>query len=851
GVMHTRVSLADDTGRIVPHRLRAPEIYELPPMPASGVLSLTLQVRTIAGAAFGRVSNVGLAFRADPNEERRFTMTLLRRDAAGIEQVEDEGHFTVAPFILADRIAPARRIYMVRHASNAPSVTDVRAAARAAGVPLVMIDEGLSAGDTWIQDQYQHAMLQGPGGWTELILHLPRLRHENSNATITDNLEDVVNGHFRSRDVGLFRDLWDRIVPTRTADGTVIRPSFRDLQLPIKHVGRILEVATIVNSYGLDAGGSSWVFNVFTEWVDALVALDGELARMEDTINRAVSGASAQRARQLADQKTAARALVDAIRAQFAVTERTSADPVIGFDLGGQRVRLRASVARDLLARGEQMHNSENYGGNFESTPPFPSAPLGAVIVGNAADPDSGKELVDPDLLRVFVKQAKQPIIEINTDWLKVSHVDEVLAVVPSSRASGGFAILHASARAAMELLDQAASRHLLGLPLEHPTRVTAGDSPSGVLPRLMVDGSAPVTRLFRGKAWTHIHSPARGNGVEDYIEPPEIYRRLCRAFGTTTAASGFSVHRIGYVPGPGDDRRYPADITPLELLWAEADRNGTSSNRLIDTHLLEPSWTTLRDAIGTAPILPIPVVFDRLDDAGRLERSEPILPTTAFTPDVVNMQVLNGHILVPRPYGPRMRIADAIAVVQAAMRALDVAFDVRARVGRRLIAAGRMTRGEHWVERVSPAYVTSSSGIILASYGGMLTKEDVVAAFRDSFPGADTAELNRRIIEPNRRHFTADGGLREEFTLFRISDGMVDLFELWIAAVAAELNVRLHFVDSWFYHLGDGQIHCGTNVLHGPPPRGAGLPNVWDAPDHAFRVRAMTFEEEVVGAGG
>ena len=849
GVMHTRVRLSDETGRIVPHRLRAPEIYELPSLPPNRVLPLTLQVRTIAGAAFGRVSNVELSFGGDDQEESRFSLTLLRRDAAGIEHVEDEGRFSVAPFVLADRIAPVRRIYMVRSLSNQPSRTDVGRAARAARVPLVEIDDALTAGDTWIQDQYQHAMLQGPNGWTELILHLPRLRHENSSATVTDNLEDVVNGHFRSTDIGLFRDLWDRVVPVRTEDGTVSRPTFRDLESWVKRAGRVFLASDVLNAYGADAD-RSWTWTLPGALGDLLVGLDEELRRLGRAIAEARRGASTQRDAQLTAQEAAARSLVDAVKAEFRVTGAQTSDPVIESDLAGQRVRLRASIAQRLLDRGDQMHASQNYGGNLEATPPVPGAPLGAIIVGNATDADTGQELVDPDLLRVFAKQQKQPIVEIDTAWLKVGHIDEMMGVVPSSRAGGGFAVLHASSKAALELLEQATTRHLLGLPIEHPTRVTAGRAPSGVLPRPMVEGSAPVTRLFRGKAWLHIHRPATRGQVADHVEPPAIYVELCRAFGTTTDDTGFSVHRIGFVPGEGDDRRYPADITAIELLWAETDASNRSSNATYDTHLLEPSRETLRDALPGVAVLPIPVVFDRTHDADRFQRSYRFSPTTAFTPDMVNLQVLNGHLLVPKPYGPRMRVDDAIAVVREAMTALDVPGGIKARVGRRLVAARRMTRGEYWVERVHPASVISSSGSIRGSYGGMLTKEDVIAVFRDSFPGADAAERERRIVEPNRRHFDAQGYLRRDFSLFQFDDGMVDLFELWVAAVAAELGVRLHFVDSWSYHLYDGEIHCGTNVLHGPPPWTAGMPKVWDAPDHAFRSRTFEFEEDVVESG-
>lgn len=849
GMMHPRVTLLDDTGRIVPHRLRSPEIYELPTMPASGVMLLTLQVRTIAGARFGRVSDVDVTFRPDSDDEDgRFTLTLLRREASGAEHREDEGRFSVAPFILADRTAPARRLYMVRTPNNVGSVSDVRRAAQAARVPLVEIGHELSGGDKWIQDQYQHALMQGPHGWTELILHLPRLRLDSTAAAVTDNLEKVVDTHFRSRDVGLYRDLWDRELPMRTEDGGVVRPSFRGLEAWVKRAGRVSYVSNLLNLYAADAD-PNWRPREATGWVDVLIHLDSELTRVHRALDGARSEASSyQRRQQLEAEKAAASTLVNNVKADFPLSDRGSSDPVIESELAGQRVRFRASVIEKLLDRADQMHASQNYGGNIESTPPVRDAPLGKIILGNATQQETRRELVDPDLLRVFGRQRKQPIVEIDTGWLKVGHVDEMMAVVPSSRASGGFVVLHASSKAATRLLQAAEARYLSGLPEKHPDRSRAqgGRSPSGVMSRLMIAGTAPVTRLFRGKAWLHVHKRERYGEQSSGLEPPKIYHRLCQALGSSTDETGFNVHRIGYVPGEGEDRRYPADITASELLWAEADRNGTSSNDFYDSFALERSRQILRAALPDIDLLPIPVIFDRTNDVEAFRRGFEGA-TTAFSPDMVNLEFLNGHLLVPKPYGPRMRIDDAIAVVQETMTVLEMPGHVKARVGRRLVASRRMTQADYWVEKVAPAYLTSNIGTIRASYGGMWNKGDVVAAFRDSFPDADATEQERRICEPNRRHFRAEGELKENFSLFRIDDGLVDIFELFVAAIAVALNLRLHFVDSWAYHLADGEIHCGTNVLRDRPSLSPALPNVWDAPNHAFRTQKIEFEEERV----
>jgi hypothetical protein len=66
------------------------------------------------------------------------------------------------------------------------------------------------------------------------------------------------------------------------------------------------------------------------------------------------------------------------------------------------------------------------------------------------------------------------------------------------------------------------------------------------------------------------------------------------------------------------------------------------------------------------------------------------------------------------------------------------------------------------------------------------------------------------------------------------IADGMIDLFEASVLAIADELGVQVHWIDSWYYHVLTGEIHCGSNVLR-MPARGSGLPNVWDVADQRY----------------
>jgi hypothetical protein len=46
-----------------------------------------------------------------------------------------------------------------------------------------------------------------------------------------------------------------------------------------------------------------------------------------------------------------------------------------------------------------------------------------------------------------------------------------------------------------------------------------------------------------------------------------------------------------------------------------------------------------------------------------------------------------------------------------------------------------------------------------------------------------------------------------------------VDLFEAYIQLVVNALGLSIDWVDTWFYHVHFGGIHCGTNVLRVPEP--------------------------------
>lgn len=847
-LMHTRVRLSDSTGVIVPHRLGQPDIYVLPPVPVSGVLELTLQVRTIAGASFGRLASLDTGFRPVDVADDRFDLVVGFQQADGTIVEEDRGHFSVAPAILDDCLAPATRVYVASVPGNEPSLADLRRAAAAAGVPVVEIPHSVNSGDAWVQDQFQHAHLEGPSGFRELVLHLPRLASNAAVGPGVANLRAFVEGHFRSRNLGVYSGLWTRELPVSTATGGVARftpLTLSEVLVAVSRVGALprlfLQSASLLSSAG--SGTSTGPAVIFTDdWIQTVRSVAANLQTIDDLAAAATTAALSRRREQDIAQ------LVSDVRARVTTAlhgvgvSGPEGRATVTLPVSGSPVGFSEDIARKLVTRAEQMQGAAVFGGNIESTPPVAGAPLGKIILGNVPLIE-GAEFMDPDVLRLLVAQRRQPIVELDTTWLDVGHVDEMLAVVPHARS--GFSVLHASSAMALALLREATRLQMTGLPIEDPDSQLR--RPSGVLPRLMSKGPHPVTRLFRGKMWKHLAGAAQPGGPNIDVEPPRIFQRLAFEFGDSDS---FNVHPIGMVRGDGE-RHYRADITPAEVLWCEADNAGRSTQEALDAAVLTPSRTALARELGVS-ILPIPVLWDRVPDLAAYLPKPPKdairTQTTAFSPDCANLVVLGTHLIVPKPYGPRMKVDDAIAVVRTVMEGVDGLESARSRVGARLVSARRMIRENTWVQRQSPAYDETASGIIRRSYGGMQNLDDLTDVFRDSFPGESAKQVAARIQRTNARALDARGFLRREFSQIVINDGMVDLFELFIAAVVDSIGLRLHFVDSWYYHLHAGQIHCGTNVLRRPTR--AGRPRVWDVADwEGFRSQTINFEAEGVDA--
>ncbi len=858
GFARIGVRINDGHGRILQQDLTLPGHFPVQLPAAPGALELTLTARTLPGSPMGHITDLNTRFTLDLQDDSTLIMELVSITPAGVETLLDQAHFTIAPFVILDNAATAVRLYCCDIPQNQPSLLELRSALNQIGVPLVTVPADVASGDTWLQDQFQHALIQGPDRWRQVLLHLPRLRSDSNNGTASaGNLQTFVESHFPSRNLGVFNDLWLRELQVSDATGQPRRISFRECS----HLATVMNMPYAVARLLIDSikridptfspSPPATGDNGSTTWSDVLGWLPALVDEFRNRARRARDAGNAEWSATLDRMSADAQRRVNLVRARLPYNPDRD---LVGLPINSGQIEVQGSEANRIFPRVWQMHHSSNYGGNIEASPPTATASLGKLVIGNNLL-DGEHDFMDPDLLQLLYKQRKQPIVQLNSSWLHVGHVDEFMTFSPDKRGSGAnFAVLRASSGLALRLIRAARNRYLAGVSVDHPHNTL--HRPSGVLPRLTTDGTAPVTRLFRGKVWSHSHPVVTGSEIPNVLEPPLIYQDVAQAMNggdpVDPDSGGINIHGIRYWPGEGPERTYPADITVRELIYGELDMDSESTNAFIEQQFLEPAAQTLASAFEGARVLPLPVIFDRVGSVANWRENPTGSTTAAFTPDVVNLQAINGRLLIPRPYGPRMKLADAIVVIQQATAGMDLPDTLIRRIDERFVRTHHLRTGIYWIERKAPVYRTISGiGTVRSLYDGLETEAQIIDQFKDSFPGATDAELHRRIIEPNRRHFDARGRLRDGWRRFDIAEETVDIFETYIQAVAAELDVPLYWIDSWYYHVHAGGIHCGTNVLRTPATSGRGsqtrLPNVWQAPNLEYGTQPIEFEDDEI----
>jgi subtilisin family serine protease len=253
------------------------------------------------------------------------------------------------------------------------------------------------------------------------------------------------------------------------------------------------------------------------------------------------------------------------------------------------RTLLRADLG--FVAEGTPGDATFNSTGNLEATPPVTSAagkryPLGRIYYG----PGRPGEPLNADVRAFLRGQVVQDPIELDTGWLRVGHVDEVISFVPSNPPKG-FALLLASPKRGFEILD--------ALRVAHATdKVLVGRT----FPVIDDDGNVVAVVPVEQK----ISELADRN---DDVSPQLQFN----------IAAGEVAHTAGTLRDYNKARQGNIDTIRAKL----------------KTEL----------GLDESDIIDVPALFMPNGDA----------PTQAdaLTAGMVNMLVINGHCIVPKPFGP------------------------------------------------------------------------------------------------------------------------------------------------------------------------------------------------------
>ncbi|HET6979145.1 MAG TPA: protein-arginine deiminase family protein [Pyrinomonadaceae bacterium] len=718
---------------------------------------------------------------------------------------------STAPIILMGDLEPAQRIYICEipekdaiDRGNQPSISEVsEIVKKIPDVGLVLVPADVNNLDAWIQDQFQLGYCQSPSGLIRVIVHLPRMRSNVIQSEFQANLASFIPEHFPSRDLGIFQDFYERQVSSgKDKQGQSQKISFTNSYEFSLLFNRVWDLWAKIDILYPTHRKDNSRDKALEKLLVRLPTMSFFEARVFLKTAVGVMGLLLSRRQLNSDLKDGQKERLDReakhLNIQFALVEKT-----IPLDLAKNlekltvvtqalgEITLTKTEVNTLNDKLSILHSSINYGGNLEVSGPTDDARFGKVILGSHT-------AADPSLLHFLKSQRVQPIVDVDTSWLHVAHVDEVMTFLPAVKSDkSAFRIAVASPQVAMKILDTAWAMHV---ERGGTKAVTAGDDIDILHPArrdLTVSGTAPLTRMLRGRYWLH-HNP---EGVFEEHKPPQIYLDMLEHYPLLPNV-------IDYNPEPGQDRYYEAALSVREF------RNfGRFTNDWLGSNQQSILQQKLSQEFPDVPQVTIPILYDEVPWTTDSETKKDMPDfenhrTSAFLPNSVNMQIINEHLLIPKPFGPRTSPDVAAAILKKVMPA-----QYHDNLNKTYFAKKKLDQVYHWIKR--PLIPGSDSSDL-----NRLTMQ-----FKDGFPGLEEDKIRSLIQEANPNHFgkkrnPVDDGfnLTAGWHKLRIPEKTVDLFEAFIQVQLEALGLTVHFVDSWYYHIRLGEIHCGTNVLRKAP---------------------------------
>lgn len=325
----------------------------------------------------------------------------------------------------------------------------------------------------------------------------------------------------------------------------------------------------------------------------------------------------------------------------------------------------RNTVQYDHAGSGE-------FGGNLEVIPPTAKWPLGRIVAGNT---------ISAKLYKFLEDQEVQEPIQIDTAWLAIGHVDEVVAFIPDG---GGWSAVVADPEQAEPLVRGSPNRALFFA--KGQTSGTQVLKASGGEATKLLDAAvdfsqaqyayAHYIRIFNGKGTgqvAHIKAGGLQNGAIEIDGVWKTPRRVAKVGPGGPATRDCVSLCIDRAPIPvkdhwfvlpdntsrfvltedtqfwvdGDDDPVPAIMTVQEI---KADRALATLNSEARTRIRAVRKAIEAAAGENVKFIPVPDFFmGKLQATGIVDRS-----AVAFTPGLANVQVAGGTLYFPESFGPR-----------------------------------------------------------------------------------------------------------------------------------------------------------------------------------------------------
>jgi len=126
-------------------------------------------------------------------------------------------------------------------------------------------------------------------------------------------------------------------------------------------------------------------------------------------------------------------------------------DGLLGPDFGW----IQVGKFREKYGQGRGGNGWLDWYGNLEVTPPLPRYPLGRIYCGY--NPDGPKDAsLNPEIIGMLEAQGIQaPALKLDTGWLLIKHVDEVISFLPSDDPEHPYKVLVVDTDAMIALLEK------------------------------------------------------------------------------------------------------------------------------------------------------------------------------------------------------------------------------------------------------------------------------------------------------------------------------------------------------------------------------------------------------------